>query len=455
VAVPLLAIAGGAIGGSRALELKPGWAERPCIYAAVVGDPGSAKSPALKAVAAPVYARQARLKAKFDAETEAYERDLAAYEAATKERKNAGKKQNVPDDAPAEGPPARPKKPVLCRAYASDTTTEALAPVLASNPRGLTIIRDELTAWVAAMNQYKQGRGADRQLYLAAWGGEPWAVDRKSQNGVPIFVPHPFVCVVGCLPPGMIGALRESHQVADGFLDRILFSYPDPAPVAGHTEACLADAQSESWRVAVEFLSMLNMVSDGAGGLRPKLVRLTPDGLETWKRFLDAHAAEMNVPGFSDLLRGPWAKFRGHCGRLALILQLLRIVQRDGTEEDVGAESVRGAVRLTDYFKGHAAKVYHQLDANRRVADCRKVLTWAFNAKRKSFSKRDAHNALQGTFKTVDDLDPVLGLLTRHHYLRPAPAPEREGAGRKPSPVYEIHPAILATESTESTESRP
>jgi hypothetical protein len=34
VTVPLLTIAGGAIGNSRALEIKPGWREHPCLYGA-------------------------------------------------------------------------------------------------------------------------------------------------------------------------------------------------------------------------------------------------------------------------------------------------------------------------------------------------------------------------------------------------------------------------------------
>src|SRR5262249_30567542 len=61
VGVPLLALAGAAIWASRALEVKPGWTERPALYAAVVGPPGSAKTPALKLAAGPIYAEQARL----------------------------------------------------------------------------------------------------------------------------------------------------------------------------------------------------------------------------------------------------------------------------------------------------------------------------------------------------------------------------------------------------------
>jgi hypothetical protein len=459
VAVPLLAIAGGAVGASRALELHPGWTERPSVYAAIIGRPGSAKSPALKAVASPVYSRQNRLKADYDAATEQYEQDLAAYTAEMKRRGGAvtrgGRAIRVHDpenDSPLEDPPEKPKKPSLQRVYASDTTVEALAPALLANPRGLTIIRDELTAWVAAMNQYKGGRGSDRQFYLAAWAGEPVCVDRKGQAGVPIIVAHPFLCIVGCLPPDTVGSLREHQYVADGFLDRILFAYPDALPVAGYSDACVTEEQSAVWLETLDYLTGLNMAAH-EGGCRPYFVRLTHDGREEWRDFVNAHAAEMNAEGFPDALAGPWSKMKGYCARLSLIVQLLWAAQRDGTEENVDAQSVRGAVRLVNYFKAHAAKVYRELDVSHQVRDAGKVLRWLRRERLATFSKRDAHNALQGTFKTVDDLEPVLGLLTRHHYIRPAPQPEREGSGRRPSPVYEVNPSARSTESTQSTES--
>jgi hypothetical protein len=111
--VPMLALAGAAVGASRELEIKAGWRERPCLYAAVVGPPGSAKSPALKLVAAPVYAEQARRVAH-------YRRQKIAHE------------EDGDGTAPA---------PALSTAYVSDITTEALARVLQDNPRGVALIR--------------------------------------------------------------------------------------------------------------------------------------------------------------------------------------------------------------------------------------------------------------------------------------------------------------------------
>src|SRR5262249_40108540 len=45
VAVPLLAIAGGAIGNSRRLAITQPHHQSACLFAVIVGDPGSSKSP--------------------------------------------------------------------------------------------------------------------------------------------------------------------------------------------------------------------------------------------------------------------------------------------------------------------------------------------------------------------------------------------------------------------------
>jgi hypothetical protein len=58
IAVPLLAVLGAAIGTRWCLEVKPGWLEYGNIYAAVVADPGSAKSPAQHFATQPLHYAQ-------------------------------------------------------------------------------------------------------------------------------------------------------------------------------------------------------------------------------------------------------------------------------------------------------------------------------------------------------------------------------------------------------------
>jgi hypothetical protein len=98
----------------------------------------------------------------------------------------------------------------------------------------------------ASEEEIQEAEGAlDRQFYLAAWAGEPVTVHRKNQEDGSVFVPHPFVSVVGGLPPDLLDRLRGDPGVSDGFLDRVLFSYPRPMPRSAKTGALLTRL---SWR---------------------------------------------------------------------------------------------------------------------------------------------------------------------------------------------------------------
>ena len=157
--VLMLPLLGAAIGTSRVLEVKPGWREGPRLYAAVVAEPGSKKSPALDLVATPYQRRQRTLhatylhaRARYQEALPSYERDLADWQ----HRRAAGDERS-----------RAPREPVLPQVYTTDTTLEALAALLEQHPRGLVCLQDELTGWALAMDQYKGGKGADRHGCLS------------------------------------------------------------------------------------------------------------------------------------------------------------------------------------------------------------------------------------------------------------------------------------------------
>src|SRR5262249_5007939 len=54
----LLVLSGAAIGAARSLMVKGGWHEKPGMYAVIVSRPGTAKTPALKAIMGPMYEEQ-------------------------------------------------------------------------------------------------------------------------------------------------------------------------------------------------------------------------------------------------------------------------------------------------------------------------------------------------------------------------------------------------------------
>ncbi len=105
IALPLLSALAAAIGNTRRIQLKRDWTEPAIIWAAIVGESGTLKTPAFKLVMKPVRDRQgdalkrhAEALASYEAEALRYEKALAAW----KRRKTA-------DDDPPEKPQPPPK----------------------------------------------------------------------------------------------------------------------------------------------------------------------------------------------------------------------------------------------------------------------------------------------------------------------------------------------------------
>jgi DNA polymerase-1 len=447
VAVPIVATAGAAIGASRKLAIKTSHLQGACVFAGVVGPPGSAKTPALQLVVEPLRDMEECLQTVWDQAMVGYEAAMEEYERALKEfKKNGGER------------PEKPNRPVLERITVTDTTAEALVPILKENPRGVVLVRDELIGWVQAMNQYREGgKGADQQFWLSAWSGEAVTVDRKKTHDQgPLRVRHPFICVIGGLTPDKMRLLRgdrpRQQAEQDGFIDRILLSYPtEPAVVQENWLEVSETALAELCRLVARLRS-LAMVPVQEGGLikgwRPFIVKLTSSGRQAWQNFTQTHADERNAEDFPPQLIGPWSKLRGYAGRLALILHYLRwacgeLGEGDAAAtSDVDGESMERAARLVAYFKAHAKKVYAAMDADPRTVDAKLVLRWlARHPELTVFSRRDAHQGLRRNtrFSNPDNLDAPLKLLEQHGYIRSVFEDWARGAGR-PSSKFEVNP---------------
>ena len=359
--IAVLVVAASAVGGSRRLRIRAGYEEGPRLYAAIVAPPGAAKSPALRAACEPVYARQKTLHALYREEKAQYEEDLKEYEATCRK---------------GDEPPEKPVKPAMAHAYVSDVTTERLAAILGESPRGVLQLRDELTAWALAMDQYRGGKGADRQFYLSAWSGEPVKVDRKQNQGEPLVVTDPYLSVLGCIPPGMLAALDAGNDGEDGFVHRLLWAFPDPVPHRKWSWDGVTDEVRKAWYEAVARLYALPTDRDEFDRPTALVVGLAADARPVWQDWYDGHAREAEAADFPEVLVGPWSKLASYAARLALVVHLLRQACGEAVGADVDAESLGRAVRLVDYFKSHARAVYARLRQSRTTSRVERAVVW-------------------------------------------------------------------------------
>jgi putative DNA primase/helicase len=82
------------------------------------------------------------------------------------------------------------------------------------------------------------------------------------------------------------------------------------------------------------------------------------------------------------------------------------------------------------------------MGADGAVADARHILRWIERHEKTEFSERDAYRTMTTRFKHPADLHPGLTALENRGYLRRVPEPKGKGPGRKPSPRWEVNPAL-------------
>lgn len=391
VGVPALSALGGAIGTSRVLEIKRDWRERPVLYSAVVSDPGTLKSPALDKALKPTYDIQHNLRGEFEeAKTKCrqdladYQTKLAVWQARVKKSASTRLPERTADPGdgteperstnPLESPPEKPQEPMMAQVFTTDSTLEALAELIQQNPRGLLFVRDELTGWARAMNQYRNGKGADRQGWLSFWNGAPVLVNRKGRE--PILLRDPFVCVTGCLPPDVLDELSDERGREDGFVHRILFAFPDRVDSAW-SDTSISTEAVDGYTIVFERLRELASDDETEGEQpEPRVVPMTDQGKAAFVEWVKEHYAEMADKALPEHLRGPWAKMPGYCARLVLIVHECRFVSNEAKREAPDEDSVLRAIVLINYFKSHARRVYARLcftPEDKRVTD---AVTW-------------------------------------------------------------------------------
>ncbi len=330
IAVPLLAFAGGTLGKRYCLELKPGYRQWPILYAAVVGAPGSGKSPAAALARQPLDRLQREAWGAYQGDMVAYKAALRAYEKARPEARGE-----------------RPEPPVLAHYLTTDATVEALGTMLLTSP-GVTNARDELVGWVKACDQYRGGKGGDRQKWLSGWSKDPWKIDRKKAE--PVYVPDPVVCVVGGIQPEVLPELAHEAGARDGFIERILWAYPDE-----HFPDDTDDTVSETTLAAAcQLFRSLRPAARTAPDAESLPIALDADARRLWRGWSRDNTRLLREA--TGLAQGIYAKLPNQAARLALILHCLAHPDRPESTP-LGSAILCDALALSEYFRAHALRV--------------------------------------------------------------------------------------------------
>ncbi|MBK9247185.1 MAG: DUF3987 domain-containing protein [Ignavibacteria bacterium] len=276
-------------------------------------------------------------------------------------------KQHLIDNPKSKDPePMQPKMSIT-----SDCTPEALVSLHETNPKSLLIFRDELSGLVQSFDQYN--KGAESQKYLQLWNGSAISVSRKGSGMTRIDSPH--VSIIGGVQPEILPILAEKSRISSGFLDRILFCYPESCIAQPDTSEVV---NSYSWCECISKIYEIPPFQDAiTGEISPLPIRLSKEAQVILSEYNEILRAMINstIHDLEDPTGGIAAKLRIYLYRFALILQALSYGCGESHQfSEVDAESARGAVLLAMYFLNTALKVHANLsDRAKKAFNIRRV----------------------------------------------------------------------------------
>ncbi|WP_309382028.1 DUF3987 domain-containing protein [Cerasicoccus frondis] len=274
IGLPLLCVAGGAMGNAWAIQLKKGWIERPCIWVGLVAPSGSNKSAPLRELLAPL-------------------------------------EEAVPL-GDIDKPMLNPQNPMVVR----DATMEAVVQRLQESKRGLFSFRDELAGWLGSFNQYKKG-GGDEAAWLEFWGGGTYRVDRKTQDQ-PTIIHNALVSVLGGIQPKVMARLLTPEQFDSGFVPRTLVACP-PTRRSYWSEDEVSEESKLVWRDTVQWLKSrpFAQLDTNTGIYSPNVIELKGNAKQAFIAYVNENGEEMESA--KDTPRAFMSKSTTAAARLALI----------------------------------------------------------------------------------------------------------------------------------------
>jgi hypothetical protein len=360
IALTALSVTGSAVGNTRTIELKRGWREPSVVWTSIVGESGTHKSPAQDLALEPLRRRDEEAQREHEEDLKLWRAEKLRHEVQLATWRREGGMGE---------PPAEPERPAARRYIVVDVTTEAVAKLLADNPRGLLLTRDELAGWLRSFDAYRGGLGGDTAFYLATHGARPHTVDRKGGDHRTIFVPRAALSICGAVQPGTLAQCIGREHAEDGLLARLLLAHP-PRTVAKWTTATVAQTTRERYAQAISALLDLELLTDEEGLPAPQALVLEEDALAEWVAFYDSFA-ERQANSVGDEAAA-LAKLTGYAARFALLHRLVR----DPTASTVDAEAIHAAARLAGWFADEVLRVYAVLVESPEDATRRRLVEW-------------------------------------------------------------------------------
>ena len=176
-------------------------------------------------------------------------------------------------------------------------------------------------------------------------------------------------------PETFRAALGQEH-LHNGMAARLLLAMPPRTPKR-ITDTEVSAATESGYVRLIDSLLQLQLVNDDKMQPQPMFLGLRTNAKRELVGFLNDHNEQLAELDDAHE-RASWSKLEAYAIRFALLIHLVRLQTGEVNESDpVDVESVRAAIKMTEWFRGETERVYGWLagaivtDSNERLTACK------------------------------------------------------------------------------------
>ena len=304
----------------------------PNLYSAIIAPSSQKKSPIIKAICTkPLKVLQQEALKDYKQQMQIYEEQLKAWEATKPEQRGQ--------------PPVKPERKIY---FFTKTTGEGLTYQAARCPeQGMLYLTDELAGMLNAQNQYRGGKGSDKQDLLSNYDGTGDVVLRA--EGVKSEVDFVLLGILGGIQPKVMQKLLGTCDDPDGGWARFTF-------VNQPVSASKMYADGGKYETT-ELLTDLYRKIDA---LPPTEYRLSPKAFNLFCKAYN-RLEELRASDPLEGMQSVWGKSEGRIGKLAVNLHVVHsLMKGEIPSEEIPVEMVRIAISLTKFYAFQVQSLYTQ-----------------------------------------------------------------------------------------------
>ena len=320
------------IGTTVKVKVKDNWLEFGSLYTCIIGSAGANKTHPISKIFKPIKTID---KQSHDIYVTKFN-DYNTYLKLNPKQKDAAKPV---------------LEPVLKKLILTDFTPEVLNKRLNDNPRGCTVLSDEMASFFEGMNNYSKSDNSSK--YLSFWSNQATTIDRVGKP-IPLLIETPYLSIIGGLQPRMLGKVFQPQKLDSGFFHRFLFAFPQGLYKEPINDKVLDDKVLQKYS---EFItSYINSTSKGK--MPTRVLNWTKEAKIYFHDWQSKNCDLVNAN--SDNIRGEiFAKFDKHFVRLSLILQMME----NPNSTEITLNAVKGANALCKYYMNCAFKVLAKIQS--------------------------------------------------------------------------------------------